>query len=170
MSLPNSSAQNAISEAKKEDCRRAGATVLEMLKQGLRPLDIMTKSAFENAITAVIALGGSTNAVLHLLAMAHACNVKLTLDDFTRIGKRVPVLADLKPSGKHLMSELVAIGGIRPLMRTLFKAGLLHGDCLTVTGQTMAETLANVKPYPEEQTIIEQLKKTLIPELFLWVY
>src|SRR5664280_716499 len=153
MSLPNSSAQNAISEAKKEDCRRAGATVLEMLKQGLRPLDIMTKSAFENAITVVIALGGSTNAVLHLLAMAHACNVRLTLDDFTRIGKRVPVLADLKPSGKHLMSELVAIGGIRPLMRTLFKAGLLHGDCLTVTGQTMAETLANVKPYPEEQAM-----------------
>jgi len=169
MSLPNSSAQNAISEAKKEDCRRAGATVLEMLKQGLRPLDIMTKSAFENAITVVIALGGSTNAVLHLLAMAHACNVRLTLHDFTRIGKRVPVLADLKPSGKHLMSELVAIGGIRPLMRTLFKAGLLHGDCLTVTGQTMAETLANVKPYPEEQTIIAPLKRPLKKESHLVV-
>jgi dihydroxy-acid dehydratase len=167
MSLPNSSAQNAISEAKKEDCRRAGATVLEMLKQGLRPLDIMTKCAFENAITVVIALGGSTNAVLHLLAMAHACNVKLTLDDFTRIGKRVPVLADLKPSGKHLMSELVAIGGIRPLMRTLFEAGLLHGDCLTVTGQTMAETLPNVKPYPEEQTIIAPLEKPLKKESHL---
>jgi dihydroxy-acid dehydratase len=167
MSLPNSSAQNSISEAKKEDCRRAGATVLEMLKQGLRPLDIMTKSAFENAITVVIALGGSTNAVLHLLAMAHACNVKLTLDDFTRIGKRVPVLADLKPSGKHLMSELVAIGGIRPLMRTLFEAGLLHGDCLTVTGQTMAETLPNVKPYPEEQTIIAPLEKPLKKESHL---
>jgi dihydroxy-acid dehydratase len=169
MSLPNSSAQNATSEAKKEDCRRAGATVLEMLKQGLRPLDIMTKSAFENAITLVIALGGSTNAVLHLLAMAYACKVKLTLDDFTRIGKRVPVLADLKPSGKHLMSELVAIGGIRPLMRTLFKAGLLHGDCLTVTGQTMAETLAGVKPYPEEQTIIAPLKKPLKKESHLVV-
>jgi dihydroxy-acid dehydratase len=169
MSLPNSSAQNAISEAKKEDCRRAGATVLEMLKQGLRPLDIMTKSAFENAITVVIALGGSTNAVLHLLAMAHACNVRLTLDDFTRIGKRVPVLADLKPSGKHLMSELVAIGGIRPLMRTLFKAGLLQGDCLTVTGQTMAETLENVKPYPEEQTIIAPLKRPLKKESHLVV-
>ena len=102
----------------------------------------MTRKAFENAITVVIALGGSTNAVLHLLAMAHACNVKLALDDFTRIGKRVPVLADLKPSGKHFMSELVAIGGIRPLMKTLLDAGLLHGDCLTVTGQTMAETLA----------------------------
>ena len=161
MSLPNSSAQNAISEAKKEDCRRAGATVLEMLKQGLRPLDIMTKSAFENAITVVIALGGSTNAVLHLLAMAHACNVRLTLHDFTRIGKRVPVLADLKPSGKHLMSELVAIGGIRPLMKTLLDAGLLHGDALTVTGETMADSLRDVKPYPAGQTIIRPLDQPI---------
>src|SRR5712664_654106 len=100
MSLPNSSAQNAISEAKKEDCRRAGAAVVNLLKQGIRPLDIMTRQAFENAITVVIALCGSTNAVLHLLAMAHACKVKLTLEDFTRIGKRVPVLADLKPGGR----------------------------------------------------------------------
>ncbi|MFN3408138.1 MAG: dihydroxy-acid dehydratase [Limisphaerales bacterium] len=157
MSLPNSSAQNAVSEAKKDDCRRAGAAVVNMLKTGLRPLDIMTRKAFENAITVVIALGGSTNAVLHLLGIAHAARVKLSLDDFTRIGKRVPVLADLKPSGKHLMSELVAIGGIRPLMKTLLDAGLLHGDCLTVTGQTMAETLADVKPYPEGQTIIRPL-------------
>jgi dihydroxy-acid dehydratase len=157
MSLPNSSAQNAVSKAKVEDCRRAGAAVVQMLKQGLRPLDIMTRKAFENAITVVIALGGSTNAVLHLLAIAHAAKVKLSLDDFTRIGRRVPVLADLKPSGKHLMSELVAIGGIRPLMRTLLDAGLLHGDCLTVTSQTMAETLSNVKPYPADQTIIRPL-------------
>src|SRR3954452_22747942 len=141
MSLPNSSAQNAISEAKKDDCRRAGASVVEMLKQGLRPLDIMTRKAFENAITVVIALGGSTNAVLHLLAIAHAAKIKLNLDDFTRIGKRVPVLADLKPSGKHLMSELVAIGGIRPLMKTLLDAALLHGDCITVTGKTLREDL-----------------------------
>src|SRR6266850_1581398 len=161
MSLPNSSAQNAVSEAKKDDCRRAGAAVVEMLKRGLRPLDIMTKKAFENAITVVIALGGSTNAVLHLLAIAHAGNVKLALDDFTRIGKRVPVLADLKPSGKHLMSELVAIGGIRPLMKTLLDAGLLHGDCLTVTGQTMAETLKDVQSYPEGQTIIQPLDKPI---------
>jgi dihydroxy-acid dehydratase len=132
-----------------------------MVKRGLRPLDIMTKKAFENAITVVIALGGSTNAVLHLLAMAHACNVKLVLDDFTRIGKRVPVLADLKPSGKHLMSELVAIGGIRPLMKILLDAGLLHGTCLTVTGQTMAETLAEVKPYPDGQTIIYSLAEPI---------
>src|SRR5438093_4555704 len=138
MSLPNSSAQNAISKAKIEDCRRAGAAVVEMLRQGIRPLDILTKKAFENAIAVVIALSGSTNAVLHLLAIAHAAKVKLALDDFTRVGKRVPVLADLKPSGKHLMSELVAIGGIRPLMKTLLEAGLLHGDAITVTGQTMA--------------------------------
>jgi len=157
MSLPNSSAQNAISPAKKDDSRRAGACVVEMLKSGLRPLDILTKKAFENAITVVIALGGSTNAVLHLLAIAHAARVKLTIDDFTRIGKHVPVLADLKPSGKHLMSELVAIGGIRPLMKILLDAGLLHGSALTVTGQTIAQTLADVKPYPASQTIIRPL-------------
>src|SRR3954464_15128821 len=157
MSLPNSSAQNAMSEAKKDDCRRAGAAVINMLKRGIKPLDIMTKDAFENAITVVIALGGSTNAVLHLLAMAHAARVKLTIDDFTRIGKHVPVLADLKPSGKHLMSELVAIGGIRPLMKTLLEAGLLHGDVLTVTGQTMAETLSDVQPYASGQTIVHPL-------------
>ncbi len=157
MSLPNSSAQNAISPAKMDDCRRAGAAVVEMLKRGIKPLDIMTRKAFENAITVVIALGGSTNAVLHLLAMANAAGVKLAIDDFTKIGKRVPVLADLKPSGKHLMSELVAIGGIRPLMKTLLDAGLLHGDCLTVTGKTMAQNLADVKPYPSGQTIIYSL-------------
>src|SRR5207247_6499295 len=161
MSLPNSSAQNAMSKAKIEDCRRAGAAVVEMLRQGIRPLDILTKKAFENAITVVIALSGSTNAVLHLLAIAHAAKVKLALDDFTRIGNRVPVLADLKPSGKHLMSELVAIGGIRPLMKTLLDAGLLHGDCLTVTGQTMAETLWDVMPYPSGQTIIQPLDKPI---------
>jgi dihydroxy-acid dehydratase len=161
LSLPNSSAQNAISPAKKDDCRRAGACVVEMLKSGLRPLDILTKKAFENAITVVIALGGSTNAVLHLLAIAHAARVKLSLDDFTRIGKRVPVLADLKPSGKHLMSELVAIGGIRPLMKTLLDHGLLHGDALTVTGHTMAETLEGVKPYPKGQTIISPFDRPI---------
>jgi dihydroxy-acid dehydratase len=161
LSLPNSSAQNAISPAKKDDCRRAGECVVQMLKTGLRPLDILTKKAFENAITVVIALGGSTNAVLHLLAIAHSARVKLTLDDFTRIGKRVPVLADLKPSGKHLMSELVAIGGIRPLMKMLLDKGLLHGDTLTVTGETMAETLRNVKPYPAGQTIIQSFEQPI---------
>jgi dihydroxy-acid dehydratase len=161
MSLPNSSAQNAISPAKMDDCRRAGACVIEMLKKGIRPLDIITKKALENAITVVIALSGSTNAVLHLLAIAHAAKVKLSLDDFTRVGKHVPVLADLKPSGKHLMSELVAIGGIRPLMKTLLDKGLLHGDALTVTGETMAQTLAGVKPYPAGQTIIQPFDKPI---------
>ena len=161
MSLPNSSAQNAISAAKMDDCRRAGACVIDMLKKGIRPRDILTKKAFENAITVAIALGGSTNSVLHLLAIAHAAKVRLTLDDFARVGKRVPVLGDLKPSGKHLMSELVAIGGIRPLMKTLLDRGLLHGDTLTVTGQTMAETLAGVKPYPNGQTIIQPFERPI---------
>src|SRR5277367_3251751 len=151
MSLPNSSAQNAISKAKKEDCQRAGAAVLAMLDRGLRPLDIMTRRAFENAITVVIALGGSTNAVLHLLAMAHSAGVKLALDDFTKIGKRAPVLADLKPSGKYVVAELVRIGGLTPLMKTLLDAGLLHGDCLTVTGKSLAENLAHAPPYPRFQ-------------------
>src|SRR5260370_34401094 len=157
MSLANSSAQVAISPAKKKDCLQAGAAVVNLLKQGIKPLDIMTRKAFENAITVVIALGGSTNAVLHLLAMANAAKVKLGIDDFTKIGKRVPVLADLKPSGKHLMSELVAIGGIRPMMKTLLDAGLLHGGCLTVTGKTLREDLEGVQPYPKGQTIIRPL-------------
>ena len=158
MSLPGSSAQDAISEAKKDDCRRAGEAVLNLLKKGIRPLDILTPKAFENAITVAIALGGSTNAVLHLLAIAHAAGVKLSIDDFTRIGKKVPVLADLKPSGKYLMSELVAIGGILPLMKMLLKGGLLHGDCMTVTGKTLAQNLASVKPYPKDQDIVHSLK------------
>lgn len=157
MSMPNSSAQEAVSEDKKKDCHRAGAAVLELIKNDIKPLDIMTRKAFENAITVVIALGGSTNAVLHLLGMAHAANVKLELDDFTKIGANVPLLADLKPSGKYLMSELIAIGGIQPLMKILLDAGLLHGDCMTVTGKTMAENLASVKPYPVEQDIIRAL-------------
>ena len=161
MSLPGSSAQAAISPAKKKDCREAGAAVLNLLKLGIKPLDIMTKKAFENAITVVIALGGSTNAVLHLLAMAYAAGVKLTIDDFTRIGKKVPVLADLKPSGKYLMSELVAVGGIQPMMKTLLRAGLLHGDCMTVTGRTMAQNLAKSKPYRKGQKIVRPLSRPI---------
>jgi dihydroxy-acid dehydratase len=170
MSLPNSSAQNAISPAKLEDSRRAGAAVVDMLRKGIKPRDILTKKAFENAITVVITLGGSTNAVLHLLAVAHAAEVKLTIDDFTRIGKRVPVLADLKPSGKYSMSALVAIGGIRPLMKTLLDAGLLHGDCLTVTGETMAETLKNVKPYPQGQQIVRPLNNPIKKDSHLVIF
>ena len=157
MSLPNSSAQAAISEDKRLDCGRAGAAVMELTKNNIKPSDIMTKAAFENAITVVIALGGSTNAVLHLLAMANASNVDITLDDFTRIGKNVPLLADLKPSGKYQMAELIEIGGIQPLMKMLLDCGLLHGDCLTVTGKTLAENLAGVQPYPDQQDMIHPL-------------
>ena len=157
MSLPNSSAQEAISDEKKNDCHRAGAAVMNLIEKDIKPRDIMTREAFENAITVVIALGGSTNAVLHMLGMAHTAGVELSLDDFTRIGARVPVLADVKPSGKYLMSELIAIGGIQPLMKTLLEAGLLHGDCMTVTGKTMAENLADVAPYPEGQDIVRSL-------------
>jgi dihydroxy-acid dehydratase len=161
MSLPNSSAQEAVSASKEDDCLAAGHALMALVERNIRPRDIMTRDAFENAITVVIALGGSTNAVLHLIAMARAAGVALELDDFTRIGARVPVLADLKPSGKYLMSELIEIGGIRPLMKTLLDAGLLHGDCLTVTGQTLAEDLASVAPYPDDQDVIVPLDKPL---------
>lgn len=154
MSLPNSSAQAAVSSDKRSDCQRAGEAVMRLLKWGIRPRDIMTRKAFENALTVITALGGSTNAVLHMLAMAHSAGVKLSIDDFTRIGRRVPVLADLKPSGKYVMAELVRIGGLTPLMKMLLDKGLLHGDCLTVTGQTVAENLTKVKPYPKGQDVI----------------
>jgi dihydroxy-acid dehydratase len=157
MSLPNSSAQEAVSGQKRDDCTRAGAAVVRLIDLGITPRQILTRKAFENAVTVVIALGGSTNAVLHLLAIASSANVKLQLDDFTRIGARVPVLADLRPSGRYSMSELVAIGGIQPLMKTLLDAGLLHGECLTVTGSSLAENLRGVAPYPEGQDIIKPL-------------
>ncbi len=157
MSLPNSSAQDAISDDKNSDSRRAGEAVFNLLEKDIKPSDIMTKKAFENAITVIITLGGSTNAVLHLIAMANAINVDLTIDDFTRIGAKVPVLADLKPSGKYMMSELVEIGGTLPLMKMLLDAGLLHGDCITVTGKTLAENLKDVEPYDKAQQIIMPL-------------
>lgn len=161
MSLPDSSSQEAVSSSKAEDCCRAGAAVLSLLEHDIKPTDIMTRRAFENAITIIIALGGSTNAVLHLLAMAHAVDVELTLDDFERIGKKVPVLADLRPSGKYMMSELIAIGGIQPLMKMLLDKGLLHGDCLTVTGKTLGENLADIKPYPVEQDIVHDFDNAI---------
>jgi dihydroxy-acid dehydratase len=167
MSLPGSSAQEAVSQAKRADCEAAGAAVLELLERDIKPSDIMTRQAFENAITVVIALGGSTNAVLHLVAMASTVGVPLTLSDFTEIGRRVPVLADLRPSGRYMMSELVAIGGIQPLMKTLLDAGLLHGGCLTVTGKTLAENLADVEPYPEGQQIIAPLEAPIKRESHL---
>src|SRR5271170_742245 len=170
MSLPGSSTQLAIGAEKRDDCRRAGEAAIQLLRSGTRPSDIITRKAFENAITVVIALGGSTNAVLHLLAVAHAARVRLSIDDFTRIGKRVPVLADLKPSGKHLMSELVAIGGIRPLMKILLDKKLLHGDALTVTGETIAETLHDVKPYPAHQTIIQPFDQPIKKDSHLVIF
>jgi dihydroxy-acid dehydratase len=154
LSLPNSSAQVAISDDKRGDCRRAGAAVVHLLEAGVRPRDILTRRAFENAITVVIALGGSTNAVLHLLAIADAAGVKLGLDDFTRIGRRVPVLADLKPSGRYEMVELVRIGGLTPLMKTLLDEGLLHGGAMTVTGKTLMENLTGVASYPATQDVV----------------
>jgi dihydroxy-acid dehydratase len=157
MSLPNSSAQDAVSNQKREDCQRAGAAVVNLIRRGITPGQILSRKSFENAIAVVIALGGSTNAVLHLLAIASSAGVKLKIDDFTRIGKRVPVLADLRPSGTYSMSELVAVGGIQPLMKTLLDAGLLHGDCLTVTGATLAENLRDVAAYPREQRIVRPL-------------
>jgi dihydroxy-acid dehydratase len=157
MSLGNSSAQEAVSDAKKTDCERAGEAVVHLVQRGIKPSDILSKESFENAITMAIALGGSTNAVLHLLAVAHDARIALTLDDFTRIGARVPVLADLRPSGRYMMSELIQIGGIQPLMKILLDAGLLHGDCLTVTGKTLAENLAHIKSYPQGQDIIRRL-------------
>ena len=153
MSLPGSSSQDAISKSKNEDCVTAGKAIMNLLEKDLKPSDIMTLEAFQNAITVVIALGGSTNAVLHLLAMAHAIGVELHLDDFTKIGKVTPVLADLKPFGSHFMSELNANGGIQPLMKSLLDKGMLHGDCLTVTGNSLEENLKDIEPYKDEKII-----------------
>jgi dihydroxy-acid dehydratase len=157
LSLPGSSAQNAISEDKKQDSYNAGAAVRNLIKLGLKPSDMLSREAFENAITITIALEGSTNAVLHLIAIAHAANIPLSLDDFSRVGKRVPVLADMRPAGQYAMSELIAIGGILPLMKMLLQEGLLHGDCMTVTGKTLADNLALVRDYPADQKIIRPM-------------
>ena len=161
LSLPGSSAQNAVSQDKKQDSYNAGAAVRNLIKLGIKPSDILSREAFENAITLTIALEGSTNAVLHLLAIAHAANIPLSIDDFSRIGKRVPVLADMRPAGVYAMSELIEIGGILPLMKTLLREGLLHGDCMTVTGKTMAENLADVADYPADQKIIRPLSNPI---------
>ena len=154
MSLPGSSSQDAVSQEKKLDCQKAGSAIKNLLDLDLKPSDIMTKRAFENSIAVIIALGGSTNAVLHLLAMAHSIGVELDLSDFTRVGKTVPVLADIKPFGGHFMSELNAIGGIAPMMKSMLESNLLHGECLTVTGKTLEENLAEIDHYPSSQKII----------------
>ena len=161
MSLPGSSSQDAVSDDKKNDCINTGRAIENLLEKDIKPSDIMSKEAFENAITVVIALGGSTNAVLHLIAMAHAINVDLDLDDFTRIGKRVPVVADIKPFGENYMSSLNEVGGIQPLMKMLLDADLLHGDCLTVSGKTISENLSEVDPYLDNQTIIRDISNPI---------
>jgi dihydroxy-acid dehydratase len=171
MSLPNSGAQAAVSSDKLIDCFDAGAAVMNMIKKGITPRDIMTKEAFENAITLIITLGGSTNAVLHLIAMAHAAGVKLGIDDFTRIGKKVPVLGDLKPSGKYFMNDLVKIGGTVPLIRILVNEGLMHGDCLTVTGKTVKENMKNSKIFwPKSQTIVRPLSDPIKKDSHLVIF
>ena len=167
LSLPNSSAQEAVSRQKRNDSYNAGAAVVNLIEKDIKPSDILSKEAFENAITVVIALEGSTNAVLHLLAIAHAANIDLSLDDFTRIGKRVPVLADMRPAGEYSMSELIEVGGIQPLMKMLLEKGLLHGDCMTVTGKTLAENLASVRHYPASQKVIRGFDNPVKPDSHL---
>jgi dihydroxy-acid dehydratase len=167
MSLANSSAQEAVSDQKINDCHRAGAAVMQLIREDIKPLDIMTRKAFENAISVIIALGGSTKAVLHLLAIAREAGVPLSMQDFTEIGANVPVLADVKPSGKYLMSELIEIGGIQPLMKRMLDKGLLHGDCMTVTGKTLAENLVGVEDYPISQDIIRDFDNPIKPDSHL---
>ncbi len=163
MALPHDSCQPAVGEPKRLVCDRAGQAVVELLKKDIRPRDIMTKKAFENAITVGFALGGSTNIVLHLMAIAKSVGVKLTLEDFDRIGKRVPHLADLKPSGKYVAADLDRIGGIPAVMKLLLDAKLLHGDCLTVTGRTVRENLKLAQPLSKNQSIIRPVEKPLYP-------
>ncbi|MBT3697245.1 MAG: dihydroxy-acid dehydratase [Gammaproteobacteria bacterium] len=154
MSLTNSSAQVAISNSKKVDCKDSAKALMICVKKDIKPRDIINKKSLENAITVVMALGGSTNAVLHLLAIANSAGVNISLSEFDSVGKKTPVLADLKPSGKYSMSELVEIGGVAPLMKMLLEEGLLHGDCLTVTGKTLKQNLKKVKHYNKHQKII----------------
>ncbi len=154
MSLLGSSSMTAVSKDKKKEARRAGEKVLDLIKKNITPKDIMTKKAFENAIVLICALGGSTNAVLHLLAMAHAMGVSLNIDDFTRIGKKVPVLADLRPSGKYLMSEFIEIGGVAPLVKRLIEKKLIDGDTLTVEGMTLAQSLKKIPDYVSSQNMV----------------
>lgn len=158
MSLPGSSSHPAITEEKLRDVEAAGEAVLNLLEKRIYPKDIMTRKAFENAITVVMALGGSTNAILHLMAMAHAANVELTLDDFNDFQEKVPHLADLKPSGQYVFQDLYEVGGVPAVMKYLYENGFIHGDCLTVTGKTIAENLADVPSLKEGQKVIMPLE------------
>jgi dihydroxy-acid dehydratase len=161
LSLTNSSAQTAVSKSKSTDTKNAAKALMNCIRNDLKPRDIVTKKSLENAITIVMALGGSTNAVLHLLAIANEAKIKLSLKDFERIGKKTPVLADLKPSGKYSMAELVSIGGVAPLMKSLVNKKLMHGDCLTVSGKSLAQNLKKIKPYPSGQKIIRPMKSPI---------
>ena len=163
MSLPYSSSNPALSPEKKQECVDAGAAIKILLEKDIKPRDIMTRKAFENAITIVAVLGGSTNAVMHLIAMAHSVGIELTLKDFQEISDKTPLLADLKPSGKYLMEDLHNVGGVPGVMKYLLKVGLLHGDCLTVTGKTIAENLASVPDLQDGQDVIYEMQKALKP-------
>ena len=163
MSLPGSAAPPATDRRRDGFARRSGQAVVELLRRGITARDILTKEAFENAIAVVMAFGGSTNAVLHLLAIAHEADVKLSLDDFTRIGSRVPHLADVKPFGKHVMFDVDHIGGVPVVMKALLDAGLLHGDCLTVTGKTMAQNLASIAPPDPDGKVLRALNNPIHP-------
>lgn len=167
LALPNSSSQEAVSDAKRDECYQAGEAVTRLVESDLKPSDILCRESFENAITLVITLEGSTNAVLHLLAIAHSAGIPLSLDDFASIGRRVPVLADMRPAGQYAMSELIDIGGIQPLMKLLLDEGLLVGDCMTVTGRTLAENVLDVQSYPESQEIIRPLSNPIKPDSHL---
>ena len=169
LSLPNGSTYAAVSEDKKTECLQAGMAVVNLIGRNIRPLDIVTRKSLENAITTVIALGGSTNAVLHLLAIAHTAGIPLSLSDFKELGQKVPVLGDLKPSGKYHMVHLARAGGLLPLLKELLDRGLLHGDCLTVTGQTLAENLKDVEPYPSDTHVIRSFDNPIKPDSHLQV-
>ena len=163
MSLPYSSSNPALSPEKKQECVDAGKAIRILLEKDIKPRDIMTRKAFENAITMVAVLGGSTNAVMHLIAMAHSVDIEITLKDFQDISDKTPLLADLKPSGKYLMEDLHHVGGVPAVMKYLLKEGFLHGDCLTVTGKTIAENLASVPNLNDGQDVIYEIHKALKP-------
>ncbi|KFF15065.1 dihydroxy-acid dehydratase [Flavobacterium hydatis] len=163
MSLPFSSSYPALSAEKRQECLEAGKAIRVLLEKDIKPRDIMTHKAFENAITLVAVLGGSTNAVMHLIAMAHSVDVEITLADFQRISDKTPVLADLKPSGKYMMEDLHDVGGVPAVMKYLLKEGFIHGDCLTVTGKTVAENLASVPDLNDGQEVIFEIQKALKP-------
>lgn len=161
MSLPFSSSNPALSFEKNQECLDAGKAIRLLLEKDIKPKDIMTKQAFENAMTMVVVLGGSTNAVMHLIAMAHSVDIELTLEDFQKVSDKIPVLADLKPSGKYLMEDLHKVGGVPAVMKYLLENGLLDGDCLTVTGKTVAENLADVPSLSDGQDVFLPLEKPL---------